>query len=57
VEEKNQVRYAAVGAIKIVYKGKVLHEQFPVDNGLAFDGSPNQPGVWKLRYWEGETQP
>ncbi len=57
VEEKDRVRYAAVGAIKIVYKGKVLHEQFPVDNGLAFDGSPNQPGVWKLRYWEGETRP
>jgi hypothetical protein len=53
VDDGSSVRYAVVGAVKVMWKGKVLHEQLPVTAGLAFDGSPDQAGTAKLRYWEG----
>ena len=55
VETADKIHYAMIGAVKIKYKDRVLHEQFPADFGLNFDGSPDQPGVGKLRYWEQEV--
>jgi len=55
VETPSNVRYAVVGAVRVDYRGKVLHEQLPVRVFLNFDGSPDQPGTFKMRFWEGET--
>jgi hypothetical protein len=55
VMDPKNVRYGMVVGSKIEYKGKVLHEQGAAECDLAFDGSAPQPGVIKLRYWEGET--
>ncbi len=52
VEDQHMIQYAVTGAVKIKYKNRVLHEQFPAEFGLNFDGSPDLPGVGKLRYWE-----
>ena len=52
VEDANSIHYAITGAVKIIYKGKIMHQQFPAKFGLSFDGSPDQPGTGKLRYWE-----
>jgi hypothetical protein len=56
VADKRTVQYGMVAGTKILYKGRVLHEQGPVDCDLAFDGSRPQPGVMKLRYWQGEAE-
>jgi hypothetical protein len=56
VETNKKIHFAMTGAVKILYKDRVLHEQFPVEFGLNFDGSPDLPGVGKLRYWEGEVE-
>lgn len=53
VLDKQTVRYGMVVGSKVEYKGRVLHEQGPVECDLAFDGSVPRPGVLKLRYWEG----
>ena len=55
VEDANSIHYAVTGAVKIKKGDRVLHEQFPAEFGLAFDGSPDKPGVGKLRYWEEEV--
>ena len=52
VEDGKDIHFAITGAVKITYNDKILHEQFPAEFGLNFDGSPDQPGVGKLRYWE-----
>lgn len=54
VETDKKIHYAMTGAVKIKYKDRVLYEQFPAEFGLNFDGSPDLPGVGKLRYWEEE---
>ena len=41
------------GATKIIYKGTVLHEQPGTLAFLSFDGTPDKPGIGKLRRWEG----
>ena len=46
------VEYCITNTVKGTYKGQVLFEQLPVNFGLAFDGSPEAPGVGKVRYWE-----
>lgn len=56
VEDAKKIHYAITGAVKITHKGQVLHEQFPAKFGLNFDGSPDLPGVGKLRYWEEEVK-
>ncbi|MGA7304714.1 MAG: hypothetical protein WBW88_07550, partial [Rhodothermales bacterium] len=52
VEDADSIDYAVSGVVKIKKGDRVLHEQFPAEFGLAFDGSPDKPGVGKLRYWE-----
>lgn len=56
VEDAKKIHYAITGAVKITHKGQVLHQQFPAKFGLNFDGSPDPPGVGKLRYWEEEVK-
>jgi hypothetical protein len=53
--DQRKIHYAMVVGSMVSYKGHVLHEQGPEECDLAFDGSRPQPGVFKLRYWEGET--
>jgi len=55
VMNPQKVRYGMAVGSKIEYKGRVLHDQGAMECDLAFDGSRPQPGVIKLRYWEGET--
>ncbi|HEY5565569.1 MAG TPA: hypothetical protein VIL33_08260, partial [Rhodothermia bacterium] len=55
VEDQDSIDYAISGAVKITKGDRVLHEQFPVQFGLSFDGSPDPPGVGKLRYWEAKV--
>lgn len=55
VEDRQNIHYAIAGAVKIMYKDRVLHEQLPAEFGLNFDGSPDLPGIGKLRYWEEEV--
>ena len=47
----NKLDYTAVNLTKLVYNNQVLFEQLPSKYGLAFDGSPDAPGVGKVRYW------
>jgi len=47
----NQLQYTVVNVSKAVYQGKELFRQKPALYGLAFDGSPDQAGIGKLRYW------
>ncbi|HIA35570.1 MAG TPA: hypothetical protein EYN89_02265 [Flavobacteriales bacterium] len=52
VEAGSKTHYAIVGATKITHKDKVLHEQQPRTYKFSMDGSPDKPGIGKLRYWE-----
>jgi hypothetical protein len=52
VESTDSISYLVTGATKILHKGGVLHEQPPSLSALNFDGSPDQPGVSRLRRWE-----
>ena len=56
VEDAKKIHYAITGAVKITHKDQVLHQQFPAEFSLNFDGSPDLPGVGKLRYWEEEVK-
>ena len=52
MEDETSIDYAVSGVVKIKKGDRVLHAQLPAENGLAFDGSPDAPGVGKLRYWQ-----
>ena len=56
VEDEQNIHFAIAGAVEITYNNKVLHQQFPAEFGLNFDGSADQPGVGKLRYWEEQVK-
>jgi len=47
-----RIEYCVTNAVKASYRGRVMFEQLPVNFGLAFDGSPEAPGVGKVRYWQ-----
>ncbi len=51
-EGKDSLWYSISGATKIVYKGSVLHDQPAIMNRMTMDGTPDTPGVGKLRRWE-----
>ncbi len=55
VKHKNELSYTAVNLTRFIYKDNVLYEGEPTNAGLAFDGSPDAPGVTKVRYWQGKT--
>jgi len=48
--------YTIVNLTKAVYRDRVLIEAKPSQFGLAFNGSPDGPGIGKLRYWRDEPE-
>jgi hypothetical protein len=48
---QGRLHYTTVNLTKAVFRGRVLIEAKPSYFWLAFDGSPDSPGVGKLRYW------
>ena len=53
--DSDTIQYAISGAVRIKKGDRVLHEQYGAEHGLNFDGSPDQLGVGKVRYWEEEV--
>lgn len=51
-----RLAYTIVNLSKALYGSQVLFEAKPSVFGLAFDGSPDSPGVGKLRYWRDEVE-
>lgn len=47
--------YTIVNLTKAIFKDKILVEAKPWQSGLAFDGSPDQAEIGKLRYWRDEA--
>jgi hypothetical protein len=56
IKEGNKLNYTAVNLTKIKYQDQWLLDPKPAQFGLAFDGSPDAPGVGKLRYWRDEVE-
>lgn len=54
MKEGKKLNYTAVNLTKIKFKDQWLLDPKPALFGLAFDGSPDAPGVGKLRYWRNE---
>jgi len=50
-----KLNYTIVNLTKALYKDKILIEAKPSLFGLAFDASPDQAGIGKLRYWRDEV--
>ncbi len=55
-EAPARLRYTAVNLTKAFYRDRLLIEAKPSFFGLAFDGSPDGPGIGKLRYWREEVE-
>jgi hypothetical protein len=54
--EGGKLDYTVVNMTRAVYGGRhVLFDQQPSFFGLAFDGSPDQAGIGKVRYWRGQA--
>jgi hypothetical protein len=53
VEESDSIWYSVSGFTKISFRGSLLHEQPGVLSNLSFDGTADEPGVGKMRRWEG----
>lgn len=53
--KNNTLQYTIVNLTKATIGDRVLYEQLPSSYGLAFDGSPDAPGVGKVRYWRDEV--
>lgn len=47
----NRLDYTIVNLSKALFRGRPLVEARESTFGLAFDGSPDQAGIGKLRYW------
>jgi hypothetical protein len=54
-EGGNHLSYTIVNLTKALFKGEPLVEAKESLYGLAFDGSPDQAGKGKLRYWRNEA--
>jgi len=50
----NKLAFTVVNMTKAIYDGHILFDQQPGFFGLAFDGSSDQSGVGKVRYWRDE---
>jgi len=53
--EGSGLAYTIINLTKALYQGQILFEAQPSTFGLAFDGSPDGPGVGKVRYWRGKA--
>jgi hypothetical protein len=51
----NDLAFTVVNVSKAVYDGEVLFSQKPSLFGLAFDGSSDQSGIGKARYWRDQV--
>jgi hypothetical protein len=51
-----KLNYTIVNLTKALFKDKILIEAKPSLFGLAFDASPDQAGIGKLRYWRDEVE-
>jgi hypothetical protein len=51
-----KLNYTIVNLTKALFKDKILIEAKPSLYGLAFDASPDQAGIGKLRYWRDEVE-
>jgi len=47
----NKLSYTAVNMTKAFYGDQILFDQKPIFFGLAFDGSSDESGIGKARYW------
>lgn len=56
VRSGDQLSYTAVNISGARYGEQVLYAPKPALFGLAFDGSPDMPGVGKIRYWRDRVQ-
>jgi hypothetical protein len=54
-EAGGRLSYTVVNLTKALYEGAALFEARESLYGLAFDASPDQAGIGKLRYWRGEV--
>jgi len=52
---QSSLRYTIVNLTKALFRNEMLVEAKPSNFGLRFDGSPDGPGVGKLRYWRDEV--
>ncbi|MFC2097058.1 hypothetical protein ACFLSI_01865 [Bacteroidota bacterium] len=52
----NKLSYTVVNLTKAKYKGKIIFSQPANFFGLAFDGSSDESGIGKARYWRDEVQ-
>jgi hypothetical protein len=53
--EGRELAYTVVNLTKASFDGRTLVEAKPSTFGLAFDASPDQAGIGKLRYWRETT--
>jgi hypothetical protein len=53
--EPASLRYTVVNLTKAMFRAETLVEAKPAVFGLRFDGSPDGPGLGKLRYWRDEV--
>ena len=53
---EGRLSYTIVNLTKAVFRDRVLIEARPSQFGLAFNGSPDGPGIGKLRYWRDEVK-
>ncbi len=53
--EEEKLGYTIVNLTKALFRGKTLFAAEDSVFGLAFDASPDQAGVGKLRYWRDKT--
>ena len=51
IRSGKKLSFTITNLIKAKYADRVLFEQKPALYGLAFDGSPDKPGLGKVRYW------
>ncbi len=53
---KASLHYTIVNLTKALFRDQVLFEAQPAVFGLAFDASPDGPGIGKLRYWRNDAE-
>ncbi len=53
--QKSKLSYTIINLTKAHFKDKLLIEAKPSYFGLAFDASPDETGIGKLRYWQDEV--
>jgi hypothetical protein len=51
-----KLAYTIINLTKALYRNQVLFEAKPSVFGLAFDASPDGPGIGKIRYWRDDVE-